>query len=253
MNFGWALTPAGWVGLLVVTTLQVVLGVDNIVLISILAHTLKSEERERASRLGVIVAMVSRLLLLLGLGLISRLSHPFAQIGSVSISGRTIMFGVGGLFLLAKATVEMYRDIEKVGEEEHSQKASSSLGSVLTQIFILDIVFSLDQVISAVGLVPDPTIQVLSVLLSVVIMVLVVQRLVQFLEKHPSVRLLALSFLVLVGVSLMGECVGFEFPRPMLYFAMAYASVIEALNLRRRKKAKQDPILGSGHNDFNGL
>ncbi len=237
MSFAWALTVSGWTGLIVVTTLQVVLGVDNIVLISILSRSLPQGQREKAGRLGVIVAMVSRLALLACIGLLATLNKPFAQVGNLALTGRTLLFLAGGLFLVAKATVEMYRDVE--GHEDHQQRAAPTLTAVLTQIFVLDVIFSLDQVISAVGLVPDPTVQVLSVLLSVVVMVTIVGKLVAFLEKHPSVRLLALSFLVLVGASLISESIGFEFPRGALYFAMAYAGVVEALNLRRKRKRSE--------------
>ena len=236
MNFHWALTAQGWAGLVMATGLQVVLGVDNIVLISILSRTLPAEDRHRASKLGVAVAMVSRLLLLLALGWIAHLSHPLFSVAGYVVSYRTLLFALGGLFLVSKATSEMIKDIENPHGEQPKGKAAKSLGAVLIQIFILDVIFSLDQVMSAVALVPDTTVQVLSVVLSVVIMIFMVQRLVHFLEKHPSVRILALSFLVMVGISLLGDSVGFEFPRPMLYFAMAYASAIEALNFRMRKK-----------------
>lgn len=226
---------SGWAGLLVVTILQVVLGVDNILLISILSRTLPPAERERAASLGVVVAMISRLIILLAMGAIANLSHPFTYVQGVPVSGRSLLMGLGGFFLVAKATSEIYKDIE-IGAEAETQKGSSTLSGVLTQIFVLDVIFSLDQVITAVGLVSDPTVQILSVLLSVAVMVFVVKPLVAFLEKHPSVRILALTFLVIVGVSLIGDCIGYEFPRPMLYFAMAYAAGVEMLNLRRKRR-----------------
>lgn len=224
--------------LLSLTVLQVILGVDNIVLLTILSRRLHGKEKEVARKLGVIVAMVSRLILLAGMSWISRLDHPFTQIMGHDVSGRALLFGIGGLFLVGKASKEMFLDVELKTHEGH-HKGSPKLIGVLVQIFILDVVFSIDQVVTAVGLTDIVAVQVLSIVASMVVMLVAVQTLSHFLELHPSIRLLALSFLVVIGVSLMGQSVGYEIPRTLIYSAMVYAIVVETLNIRRRGNLKK--------------
>jgi len=239
--FSWVTSSSAWFGLLALTTLQVVLGVDNIVLITVLCRGLQPERRKFGRRLGVAVAMVSRLLLLAVIIALADLVKPFAIVFGHPISLQTIVFLLGGLFLIAKATIEMYHDVEHV-EQATQTTVGHRLGAVMTQIFLLDIIFSLDQVITAVGLSNDKAIQVISVVLSVLVMLVFVNKLAHFIESHPSIRMLALSFLVLIGMSLTGQAFGYEFPKGYIYFAMVYALAVEVLNIRRRKNVNP-PIL----------
>jgi predicted tellurium resistance membrane protein TerC len=236
MNFGWVTSGSAWVGLLTLCVLQVVLGVDNIVLLTVLTSRLKGRERERVQRLGVLVATISRLILLGLIAVLARVDKPFAKIGDTPVSVKAIILGIGGLFLIWKATEEMYHDVERVGKAKKAT-APPSVGSILVHVFILDVVFSLDQVLTAVGMSPDVVIQVTSVLVAVVAMLFFVKQLAKFLEHHPSVRVLALSFLVMIGVSLCAEATGFNIPKGYLYFGLAYAVGIEWLNIRRRSNA----------------
>lgn len=233
MNFGWLASWNGWIGLATLSVLQVVLGIDNIVLLTVLSSALQKSERGRAQKLGVIVAMVSRLILLVLIVELARADKPFTHWMEYPVSVKTLILLIGGLFLIYKATQEMYQDVEHLGATP-SRKALPSLSAVLAQIFMLDIVFSLDQVLSAVGMTKELSIQVISVLISVLAMLLFVKQLSKFLEHHPSIRVLALSFLVLVGVALICEATGFEFPKGYIYFGMAYAVGVEWLNIRRR-------------------
>jgi len=232
------LTSGGaWIALLTLTILQIVLGVDNIVLLTLLTGSLPKEQRTKAQRLGVLVATVSRLLLLATVVLLARVDKPFAKLGDYDVSVKNLLLAIGGLFLIWKATQEMYEDIEHSGPHAPKRKRSSKMPAVLAQVFVLDIVFSIDQVLTAVGMTPEPVIQVTSVLLSVVVMLLFVKPLARFLEHHPSIRMLALSFLVMVGIALVAQATGYEFPKGYIYFGMVYAVVVEWLNIRRRANA----------------
>ncbi len=238
MNFGWVTSGSAWIGLLTLSLLQIILGVDNIVLLTLLSSSLPKAERGRAQKLGVLVATVSRLLLLAVITVLARIDKPFAQVGEYPVSVKAILLALGGLFLIGKATQEMYKDVEHDPAAPPAKRSHASMGMVMAQIFVLDIVFSLDQVLSAVGMTPEPVIQVVSVLISVVVMLVFVKKLAKFLEHHPSIRILALSFLVMVGVSLLAEATGFAFPKGYIYFAMAYSVGVEWLNIRRRANAK---------------
>lgn len=230
-----------WIALLTLTILQIILGVDNIVLLTLLTGSLPKESRSKAQRLGVVVATLSRLLLLFAVVLMARIDHPFARIGTYDVSVKNLLLVVGGLFLIWKATQEMYQDVERSGAATGHRPRSSKLGAVLFQVFVLDIVFSIDQVLTAVGMTPYPAIQVTSVILSVIVMLLFVKQLTRFLEHHPSIRVLALSFLVMVGVALVAEGTGYEFPKGYIYFGMVYAVAVEWLNIRRRANVARRP------------
>ncbi len=235
-SFTWMADPKAWVALVTLTFLQIVLGVDNIVLLTILSGQLKHEEQARARKLGLIAAMISRLILLCTLlWIASLLEHPLFKIGSVAISGKDIILIVGGLFLITKATSEIHHKMEG-DEHRHSVHASPSLNAVLFQIFVLDVVFSLDSVITAIGMVQIMAIQIISVVLAAGVMLLGINVLAKFVDKHPTIKMLALSFLVLIGVNLMAEGFGFDIPRGYTYFAMAWSVVVEMLNLRFFKK-----------------
>ena len=230
-----------WIALFTLTILQIVLGVDNIVLLTLLTSSLPKEQRNRAHKLGVLVATVSRLLLLGAVLLLARIDHPFAQIGGYDVSVKNLLLVFGGLFLIWKATQEMYQDVEYSGPRTTHRARSGKMSAVLAQVFVLDIVFSIDQVLTAVGMTPEPVIQVTSVVLSVVVMLVFVKPLARFLEHHPSIRVLALSFLVMVGVALVAQATGFEFPKGYIYFGMVYAVVVEWLNIRRRANLAKRP------------
>jgi len=230
--------PKAWVGLITLTLLQIVLGVDNIVLLTILSGQLEHEQQATARRLGLIVAMISRLILLCTLlWVASFLEHPLFHFAGQGISGKDIILIVGGLFLISKATTEIHHKMEG-DEHRKSLYAAPSLNAVLIQIFVLDVVFSLDSVITAVGMVKIMAIQIIAVVLAAGFMMLGINYLAKFVDRHPTVKMLALSFLVLIGVNLMAEGFGFDIPRGYTYFAMAWSVMVETLNLRLFKKLK---------------
>jgi predicted tellurium resistance membrane protein TerC len=236
-DFGWATTADGWIALLTLTVLEIVLGIDNIVFISILAGKLRPEERNRARTLGLTLAMGMRILLLLSITWVMSLTQPlFAVIGR-EISGRDLILLIGGLFLLAKSTHEIHDKLE--GEEGHgSKRAAASFGAVLVQIALLDIVFSLDSVITAVGMAEDIMVMILAVMIAVGVMLFASGAISAFVEKHPTVKMLALAFLLLIGVSLVAEGFHHHIPKGYIYFAMAFSVFVEMINLRVRAKGR---------------
>ena len=237
--FDWVLDPKAWVGLVTLTFLQVVLSVDNIVLLTILSGQLKGKEQIRARKLGLFAAMISRILLLVTLIWISSvLDHPIFKVGSVSISGKDLILIAGGLFLIYKATMDIHEQMEG-DEDERNFRQLASLSGVLAQIFVLDIVFSLDSVITAIGMVKIMPVQVIAVVLSAFVMLIGINVLADFVDRHPTVKMLALSFLVLIGVNLVAEGLGLDIPSGYTYFAMAWSVVIEVLNIRFRRKREQ--------------
>jgi predicted tellurium resistance membrane protein TerC len=232
-----ALTTAeGWIALLTLTVLEIVLGIDNIVFISILAGKLPRNQRERARKVGLSLAMIIRILLLLTITWVMRLTAPLFTVIEQEISGRDLILIVGGLFLIAKSTHEIHDKLE--GEEGHaSAKVAASFGAVIIQILLLDIVFSLDSVITAVGMAESVLIMVLAVVVAVGVMLVSSGAIGEFVDRHPTVKMLALSFLLLIGVSLIAE--GFEqhIPKGYIYFAMGFSVFVEMINLRVRAKA----------------
>jgi predicted tellurium resistance membrane protein TerC len=235
--FAWMSSAEGWIALLTLTVLEVVLGIDNIIFISILAGRLRPEQRERARRLGLSLAMFIRIALLLSITWVMGLTTPLFTITSQDISGRDLILIVGGLFLLAKSTHEIHDKLE--GEEGHgSARAAASFAGVIAQILLLDIVFSLDSVITAVGMADDVSVMIIAVVIAVGIMLVSARPISNFVERHPTVKMLALSFLLLIGVSLIAE--GFEqhIPKGYIYFAMAFSVFVEMINIRVRAKGK---------------
>jgi predicted tellurium resistance membrane protein TerC len=232
----WANSAEGWIALATLTVLEIILGIDNIVFISILAGKLPQNERERARRVGLSLAMIIRILLLLSITWVMGLTAPiFAALGQ-EISGRDLILIIGGLFLIGKSTHEIHDKLE--GEEGHGNtRVAASFVSVIVQILLLDIVFSLDSVITAVGMAEDVAVMILAVIVAVGVMLVLSEPISGFVERHPTVKMLALSFLLLIGVSLMAE--GFEqhIPKGYIYFAMAFSVFVEMINLRVRRKA----------------
>jgi len=230
------LSPEILIALATLTFLEIVLGVDNIIFISILSGKLPPAQQPAARRLGLLLAMGTRILLLFSLAWIVRLTAPLFSLWTHEISGRDLILIAGGLFLLGKSTHEIHGRLE--GEEgEASTRAASSFASVLVQIALLDIVFSLDSVITAVGMVDQVSVMVVAVIISVLIMMLAAEPISAFVHRHPTVKMLALSFLLLIGLSLLLEGFDHHIPKGYVYFAMGFSVFVEMINLRVRRKA----------------
>ena len=225
--------PQTWIGLATLTVLEIVLGIDNIIFISILSGKLPAEQRAKARQVGLALALVTRVLLLLSLGWIMGLTQPFFTVGHLEITGRTLILGLGGLFLIWKSVHEIHNKLEG-GEEAHDPKAVS-FSAVIAQILVLDVVFSLDSVITAVGMVKEIPVMITAVVIAVVIMLVFAGRISDFVERHPTIKMLALAFLVLIGFNLIAESLHVEIPKGYTYFAMAFATGVEMLNIRLRK------------------
>ena len=236
-SFAWTGSAEGWIALGTLTLLEIVLGIDNIVFISILAGKLRPEQRERARKIGLSLAMFIRIALLLSITWVMGLTAPlFTAIGN-EISGRDLILLIGGLFLIAKSTHEIHQKLE--GEEGHgSAKTVATFTGVIIQILLLDIVFSLDSVITAVGMADDVSVMIIAVIVAVGVMLLSAGAISDFVERHPTVKMLALSFLLLIGVSLIGEGMEQHIPKGYIYFAMGFSIFVEMINLRVRGKAE---------------
>lgn len=236
----WIVDPQAWMALATLTALEVVLGIDNIIFIAILAGKLPKHQQQRARTLGLGLAMITRIALLFSLTLIMRLTEPIFAILGQEISGRDLILIIGGLFLLGKSTLEIHDKLE--GEEHHSSaKAAVSFITVLIQVALLDIVFSLDSVITAIGLVEQIEIMVIAIVIAVIFMMIFVGAISRFVERHPTIKILALSFLLLIGFTLVGEGLDLHIPKGYIYFAMAFSVFVEMLNLRLRK-VKPTPV-----------
>ena len=231
----WITSPEAWIALTTLTFLEIVLGVDNIIFISILVGRLPKEQRQRGRVLGLAFAMGTRILLLLLLTWIMRLQAVLFSVRDIEISGRDLILIGGGLFLLAKATLEIHDSLE--GEERQDGQAPKYSGfvSVIIQIGLIDIVFSLDSVITAVGLVDQLAVMIIAIVIAVGVMMFAAGAIGRFVDDHPTIKMLALSFLVLIGVALIGEGVDVHIPKGYIYFAMAFSVVVEMLNLRVRR------------------
>ena len=235
--FDWISTPDGWVALLTLTVLEIVLGIDNIVFISILSSKLPAAQRTRARSTGLGLAMFIRLGLLASIVWVMGLTAPLLDVLGNEISGRDLILIIGGLFLIAKSTQEIHDKLE--GDERHAASARpASFASVIIQILLLDIVFSLDSVITAVGMADDITVMMLAVIIAVGVMFFSARTISEFVERHPTVKMLALAFLILIGVSLLGEGFDQHIPKGYIYFAMAFSVFVEMINLRVRAKGQ---------------
>ena len=231
------MTVDGLVALVTLTVLEIVLGIDNVIFISILAGKLPKHEQGRARSIGLMAAMVMRILLLMSIAWITRLTTPLFTIGSHPMSGRDLILLIGGLFLIFKSTREIHDKLE--GEDGHaSARVAPSLAAVVGQIMILDIVFSLDSVITAVGMAEHLSVMIAAVVVAVGIMLFASGPISVFVDEHPTVKVLALSFLLLIGVSLMADGLGTHVPKGYIYFAMGFSVFVEMINLRMAKKGK---------------
>ena len=231
----WLTDPQAWIAFLTLTALEIVLGIDNVVFISILAGKLPREQQQRGRTLGLALAMLMRIALLFSISLIIRLTEPLFTVLGEEISGRDLILIVGGLFLLGKSTHEIHARLE--GEEGHaSARVKSSFASVIIQILLLDVVFSLDSVITAVGMTENLGVMIAAVIVAVVFMMVFAAPISGFVERHPTVKMLALSFLLLIGVTLIAEGLDRHIPKGYIYFAMAFSVFVEMLNLKLRQR-----------------
>lgn len=231
----WLTDPDFWLALGTLTALEVVLGIDNLIFISILSDRLPEAQRKKARRVGLLLALVMRIALLAGIQYISTMKAPLFTVLGNAISGRDIVLILGGLFLIAKSTLEIHHQVEGSHDQKPSRGATATFGRVLVQIALLDLVFSLDSVITAVGTVDDLSIMVAAVVLSMIVMVLFVNQVSAFVARHPTMKTLALAFLVLIGVALIADGLDFHIPKGYVYFSMAFSLGVEMLNLRLRR------------------
>ncbi|MEN9735107.1 MAG: hypothetical protein RLZ45_3102 [Verrucomicrobiota bacterium] len=235
--------PNLWISLLTLTVLEVVLGIDNLIFISILSGKLPRDQQSRARRMGLGLALITRILLLLSLSWVMRLDTPFWQAtvlgAAVSISGKDLILLLGGLFLIGKSTYEIHEKLEGV-DGAKTDRMAPTFAAVVTQILLLDIVFSLDSVITAVGMVNRIPVMVAAVVIAMLVMLLFVNQISAFVDRHPTIKMLALSFLILIGTMLVAEGFGQHINKGYIYFAMAFSVAVEFLNIRMRKAQKVD-------------
>jgi predicted tellurium resistance membrane protein TerC len=235
------LTSDGLVALLTLASLEIVLGVDNLVFIAIVTSRLPAAVQPRARKIGLAGALVTRVMLLLTLSWIMGLTQPLFHVFGVGVSGRSVILFFGGVFLLVKATLEIYNKVERSHDEARAKGGRRGMAAVIAQIMVLDLVFSLDSVITAVGMVDEIPIMVAAIVIAMIVMLLAMERVSSFVEAHPSVKILALSFLILIGVVLIADAFGHHVPKGYIYFSMAFALGVEMLNMRyyRRRSRRR--------------
>ncbi len=238
--FSWITSPEMWVALATLVALEIVLGIDNIIFLAIIVSRLPKEQRQKARILGLSLAMITRLLLLLSLFWIMKLTAPLFSVLGEEISGRDLILILGGLFLIGKSTLEIHNDIDDAGESDTNASLQTNIKGgflgVLIQIAILDIVFSLDSVITAVGMVNNIEIMMLAVIIAVGVMMIASKSISEFVENNPTIKILALAFLILVGITLVAEGLDFHISKAYIYFAMAFSLGVESLNIYIKKK-----------------
>jgi predicted tellurium resistance membrane protein TerC len=237
----WITDPQAWIALATLTALEIVLGIDNIIFISILSGRLPPEQRRRGRTVGLAAAMVMRLVLLASLQWLSRLNTELFVVAAHSVTARDVILLGGGLFLIAKATYEIHNNLEGP-DEDRATPAPLPFASVIAQIMVLDIVFSLDSVITAIGMANRLPVMMAAVIIAVLVMMVAAGPISSFVERHPTIKMLALSFLLLVGMSLVADGFGQHIPKGYLYFAMGFSVVVEALNLRIRARHQGSPV-----------
>lgn len=241
--FEWIVDPQAWLALATLTALEIVLGIDNIIFISILVERLPEKQRNQARIIGLSLAMGTRILLLLSLTWIMKLTDPLFEIFAHAFSGRDLIMLGGGLFLIAKSTHEVHNSLESPQETvSTNQVAQANLTTTLIQIALIDIIFSLDSVITAVGMAREVVVMIIAVIISVGIMMFAAKAIGDFVEQHPTFKMLALSFLILVGVALLGEGLGFHIPKGYIYFSMAFSVGVEMLNMKIRAKKSVETL-----------
>jgi predicted tellurium resistance membrane protein TerC len=233
----WMLDPAAWVALATLTLLEIVLGIDNIIFISILVSRLPAAQRQKARIMGLALAMLTRIMLLLSLAWVMRLTTPLFSVLAHPISGRSLILIVGGLFLIGKSVHEIHATLEGAAEPDRRPHGSAGFISTLIQIAILDIVFSLDSVITAVGMADHVSVMVLAIMIAVIVMMFSAKAIGDFVDHHPTIKMLALSFLTLVGFVLMAEGMDVHIPKGYIYVAMAFSLTVEIINIRLRHKS----------------
>lgn len=237
--FEWFLDPSAWMALATLTLLEIVLGIDNIIFIAILVGKLPQEQRDKARILGLALAMLTRIALLASLFWIMKLTQPLFTIFDNEISGRDIILIIGGLFLIYKSTHEIHSQLESTEDEKEISKKSLKFFPALIQIAILDIIFSLDSVITAVGMADHLEVMIIAIVLAVLIMMIASKGISDFVEKNPTIKTLALAFLILIGIALIADGWDFHIPKGYIYFAMAFSLVVECINIYASKKAKK--------------
>jgi predicted tellurium resistance membrane protein TerC len=248
-DFSWVSSTEAWIALLTLTVMEIVLGIDNIVFISILVDRLPVEQRPRARVLGLGFAMLTRILLLLSITWVMQLKEPLFSVFDHALSGKDLILLLGGLFLLWKSTKELHHKVEGHLEEANdAAKGKAALGAILVQIAILDIVFSLDSVITAVGMVDHISVMIIAVMVAVGFMMVFAGAVSDFISRHPTVKVLALSFLLLIGTTLVAEGFHVHFQKGFVYFAMAFSVFVEMLNVRMKTNAERKATLAkAGH------
>lgn len=227
-------TTEALVALVTLTGMEIVLGIDNIVFISILVAKLPTDKQKKARQIGISLALIARLILLFSISWVMGLTQPLFSVAGYEMSGRNLILLLGGLFLLGKATFEIHNKLEPDGHEQGPKKVGANFVSIIVQIALLDIVFSLDSVITAVGMAQQISIMVVAMVISIIVMLLSAGAIGNFVEKHPTVKILALSFLILIGVMLVAEGTGNHMPKGYIYFSMAFSLAVELLNMRYR-------------------
>ena len=229
--------PQNWLAFITLSLLEIVLGFDNIIFISILVGRLPAARQEAARITGLALAMLTRIALLFSIVWLTGLVQPLFYVGDMGFSGRDLILGGGGLFLLAKSVLEIHHTLEGAGRQTaRAQRAYAGFAMIVAQIGAIDVVFSLDSVFTAVGLAKELTIMVAAIIVSILVMMWISRRVGAFIERYPTIKMLALAFLILIGVALVGEALEFEIPKGYLYFAMAFAVVVELVNIRLRRK-----------------
>jgi predicted tellurium resistance membrane protein TerC len=235
--------PQVWLAFLTLTALEIVLGIDNIIFISILVGRLPPEQRARGRTFGLALAMITRILLLLSITWVMGLSAELFSVFGRGVSGRDLILFGGGLFLMAKSTLEIHGSLEGESEQRGEAKGSATFASTIVQIAIIDIVFSLDSVITAVGMADHVEVMIAAVIVAVLMMMFLAGPIGDFVDRHPTIKMLALAFLILIGVALVGEGLGFHIPKGYIYFAMAFSVMVEMLNMQVRKRmTRSEPV-----------
>jgi predicted tellurium resistance membrane protein TerC len=234
----WLSDPQAWISLLTLTLLEIVLGIDNIIFISILAGKLPVNQQAKARKMGLMLALGMRLLLLASIAWVTKLTNPLFALFGHGVSGRDLILILGGLFLLVKSTMEIHHKLEGEDGGSNPEKTGITFGKVLVQIMLLDVVFSLDSVITAVGMAEHLSVMITAVILSMGVMLLSAGTISDFVNRHPTLKMLALSFLILIGTALVAEGMNFHIPKGYVYFAMAFSFAVEMLNLRLRRKSQ---------------